>query len=77
MKLGLMGRLLPVMFSKVIYGYTAKAIPDIDIRKFRKKLMKEYKAMVARTPSVGSMKENIRWTGSSTSLMICQSRNTM
>ena len=59
MKLGIMGRLFPAMFGKVVYGYTAKALPELDIRAFRKKQRKEYKAMVARTPSVGSMKENM------------------
>lgn len=59
MKLGLIGRLFPAMFGKVIYDYTAKAVPEIDIKEFKKKQMKEYKAMVARTPSVGSMKENM------------------
>ena len=59
MKYGLMGRLFSSMFGKTVYDYTAKAVPQIDIRAFRKKHMAEYKAMVARTPSVGSMKENM------------------
>ena len=59
MKYGLMGRLFSSMFGKTVYDYTAKTVPQIDIRAFRKKHMAEYKAMVARTPSVGSMKENI------------------
>lgn len=59
MKLGMMGRLFPIMFSKTVYGYTAKAVPEMDVRKFKKKHLKEYKAMVARTPSVGSAKENM------------------
>lgn len=46
--------MLPALFGKTVYGYTAKALPDMDIREFKKKLMNEYKAMVARTPSVGS-----------------------
>ena len=59
MKPGMMGRLFPIMFSKTVYGYTARAVPEMDIRKFRKKHLEEYKAMVARTPSVGSAKENM------------------
>lgn len=51
---GQLRRLLPALFGKTVYGYTAKALPDMDIREFKKKLMNEYKAMVARTPSVGS-----------------------
>ena len=59
MKLGVMGRLFPAMLGKPVYEYAAEALPGVDIREFKKKQMKEYKAMVARTPSVGSMKENI------------------
>ncbi|MCR4634242.1 MAG: L-2-amino-thiazoline-4-carboxylic acid hydrolase [Erysipelotrichaceae bacterium] len=59
MKLGMMGRLFPVLFSKTVYGYTAEAVKDMDIRKFKKKHMEEYRAMVERTPSVGSMKDNM------------------
>ena len=59
MKLGMTGRLFPAMFGKVVYDYTAKALPELDIREFKKKQKREYKAMVARTPSVGSMKENM------------------
>ena len=59
MKLGIMGRLFPAVFGKTVYDYTAKAVPDMDIREFKKKHMQEYKAMVQRTPSVGSMRENM------------------
>ena len=59
MKLGIAGRLFPLMFSKVVYGYTAKAVPELNIREFKKKHRNEYEAMVGRTPSVGSMKDNM------------------
>ena len=59
MKLGIMGRLFPIMFKQTVYGYTAKAVPELDIRKFKEKHRKEYIAMVKRTPSVGSMKDNM------------------
>ena len=59
MKLGIAGRLFPLMFSKVVYGYTAKAVPELSIREFKKRHKKEYEAMVRRTPSVGSMKDNM------------------
>ena len=32
MKLGIAGRLFPLMFNKVVYGYTAKAVPELNIR---------------------------------------------
>lgn len=59
MKYGLMGMLFSKMFAKTIYEYTEKAVPKIDISSFRKKHMAEYKALVFRTPSVGSMKDNM------------------
>ena len=59
MKYGLMGILFSSMFKKTVYEYTAKAVPQINIREFRKKHMAEYRAMVKRTPSAGSMKENM------------------
>ena len=59
MILGFIGRLFPLMFRKVVYGYTAETVPELDIRAFQKKHKKEYEAMVKRTPSVGSMKDNI------------------
>ena len=59
MKYGFMGMLFASMFGKTIYEYTEKAVPQIKIPEFRKKHMAEYKAMVKRTPSVGSPKENM------------------
>jgi len=58
MKYGLMGSVFPMLLGKIIYEYTAKAVPEIDIREFKKKHLKEYKAIVERTSSVGSPKEN-------------------
>ena len=37
MKLGIIGKLFPLMFRKTVYGYTAKAVPGLDIRAFQKK----------------------------------------
>ena len=46
MKLGIAGRLFPLMFRKVVYGYTAEAVPELNIQEFKKKHKKEYEAMV-------------------------------
>ena len=43
MKLGLIGKLFPLMFSKVVYGYTAEALPELDMRAFQKKHKKNTK----------------------------------
>ena len=31
MKLGFIGKLFPLMFNKVVYGYTAEALPELDM----------------------------------------------
>lgn len=59
MKIGIIGKLFPLMFRKTVYGYTAKAVPGLDMRAFQKKHKKEYEAMVKRTPSVGGVKDNM------------------
>lgn len=89
MKLGIIGTLFPFLLNKTVNGYTAKALPDLDMRAFQKKHKKEYEAMVKRTPSVGSMKDNMfavrrgrrsgnaPWTGSLTFPMTSRFPNTM
>ena len=59
MEFGMIGRLFPALLGRVVYDYTAKALPELDIRAFKKKQMREYNAMVARTPGVGSIKANM------------------
>lgn len=59
MKYGSIGSLIPMLLDKPAYGYTKEAVPELDMKAFRKEHRKEYKAMVARTPGVGSMKDNM------------------
>lgn len=59
MKYGLVGAAIPLLLDKIVYAYTAKALPDIDLALFKKRHRAEYKAMVERTPGVGGIKENI------------------
>ena len=49
MKYGLIGSLIPMLLDKPAYGYTKEAVPELDMKAFRKAHRKEYKAMVART----------------------------
>lgn len=58
MKYGLVGALIPKIMDGMVYTYTKQALPDIDIKEFKRKHRAEYKAMVKRTPGVGGMKEN-------------------
>ena len=59
MKPGIIGRIFPRMFSKVVFGYTARAVPELNIKEFKKKHRKEYEAMAGRNPSAGAMKDNM------------------
>lgn len=59
MKYGLIGTLVPILFDKIAYGYTQTALPDMDMKAFKRTHRKEYKDMVERTPEVGSMKDNM------------------
>ena len=35
-KLGMIGRLFPLLLGKTVYGYTAKALPGMDVHAFKK-----------------------------------------
>ncbi|WP_350454405.1 L-2-amino-thiazoline-4-carboxylic acid hydrolase [Slackia heliotrinireducens] len=59
MKYGLIGSLVPMLFDKTAYGYTQRALPELDMKAFKRAHHQEYREMVERTPGVGSMKENM------------------
>jgi len=59
MQYGLIGALIPALIEKPIYEYTRTALPRLDMKAFKKAHLEEYKAMVKRTPGVGSMKDNM------------------
>jgi len=53
------GPLVDIMFGKAVKKYTKNALSEIQWNTFHKEHMKQYKAMVERTPSIGNMKENM------------------
>ncbi|MBR0420944.1 MAG: L-2-amino-thiazoline-4-carboxylic acid hydrolase [Erysipelotrichaceae bacterium] len=59
MKMGLMGYLFPLLLNKTVYDYTQTVLPELDIRDFRRKHKREYRQMINRTPSIGSVKDNM------------------
>lgn len=59
MKYGIMGGFIRFAFAKTAFDYIEKVIPEIDLPSYKKRVRKEYKAIVARTPSIGSMKDNM------------------
>ena len=59
MKYGIIGAFIKLAFAKTAFGYIEKEIPGIDLPSYKKRVLSEYKASVARTPGVGSMKDNM------------------
>ncbi len=59
MKYGIIGAFIKSAFAKMAFGYIEKEIPEIDLPLYKKRVLSEYKAIVARTPGVGSMKDNM------------------
>ena len=59
MKYGITGGFIRFAFAKTAFGYIEKELPEIDMRSYKKRVLKEYKAIVARTPGIGSMKDNM------------------
>ena len=59
MKYGIIGAFIKLAFAKTAFGYIEKEISGIDLPSYKKKVLSEYKAIVARTPGVGSMKDNM------------------
>ncbi len=59
MKYGIIGGLVPLLFDKPVYEYTRTTLPDLDMKAFKQAHRAEYKAMVDRTPSVGSFSKNM------------------
>ncbi|MBR0142669.1 MAG: L-2-amino-thiazoline-4-carboxylic acid hydrolase [Clostridia bacterium] len=59
MKYGIMGGFTRFAFAKTAFGYIEKELPEIDMPSYKKRMLKEYKAIVKRTPGIGSMKDNM------------------
>ena len=59
MKYGIMGGFIKLAFAKTAFDYIEKEIPEMDMASYRKRVLKEYRAIVERTPGIGSMKDNM------------------
>ena len=59
MKYGIMGGFVRFAFAGTAFGYIEKELPEIDMQSYKKRVLKEYKAIVKRTPGIGSMKDNM------------------
>lgn len=54
-----MGRFIQFAFAKTAFDYLANEIPEIEPASYKKRVLKEYRAIVERTPGIGSMKDNM------------------
>ena len=59
MKYGILGGFIRLAFAKTVFDYLEKAIPELDMAVYKKRVLKEYRAIVERTPGIGSMKDNM------------------
>lgn len=59
MTYGWIGSFVRLAFARTAFDYMEKEAPDIDIASYKKRVLREYRAIVERTPGVGSMKDNM------------------
>lgn len=59
MKYGLMGAFIKFAFGKTSFDVVQREVPELDMADYKKRVDREYRAIVARTPSVGAMKDNM------------------
>ena len=59
MKYGVLGAFIQFAFAKTAFDYIAKVLPDMDMPSYKKRALAEYRAIVERTPGIGSMKDNM------------------
>jgi len=59
MRYGVVGRFIELTFAKTAFDYMKKAVPELDVAGYKRRVIREYRAIVSRTPSVGSLKDNM------------------
>lgn len=59
MKYGIMGGFIKFAFAKTAFDFIEKEIPGMDMVSYKKRVQKEYRAIVERTLGIGKMKENM------------------
>ena len=55
----MLGGFIRFAFEKTAFNYIGKEIPEIDLPSYKKRALKEYKAICLRTPAIGKMKDNM------------------
>ena len=59
MKFGAMGSFVKFAFAKTSFDYLEKRLPSLDMTSYKRRALLEYRAIVARTPSVGPLRNNM------------------
>ena len=59
MKYGVLGGFIKLAFAKTAFAYMEKEVPGLDMAAYKKRTLTEYRAIVERTPAIGSMKDNM------------------
>ena len=59
MKYGILGSFIKLAFAKTAFAYMEEAIPGLDMVSYKKRVLKEYRAIVERTPGIGNVKDNM------------------
>lgn len=59
MKYGVMGSFVKLAFANTVFDYLERRLPDLDMASYKRRALSEYKAIVARSPSVGPMRDNM------------------
>ena len=59
MKYGMIGGFVKLAFAKTAFDYIEKELPGIDMVSYKNRVLREYRAIVARTPGIGKMKDNM------------------
>ena len=59
MKYGILGGFIKLAFAKTAFSYMENAVPALDMGTYKKRVLEEYRAIVERTPGIGSMKDNM------------------
>ncbi|MBR0157761.1 MAG: L-2-amino-thiazoline-4-carboxylic acid hydrolase [Clostridia bacterium] len=59
MKYGITGGFVKFAFAKTAFEYIEAALPETDMKSYKKRTLHEYKAIVKRTPGIGGMKDNM------------------
>ena len=52
MKYGMIGGFVKLAFAKTTFDYIEKELPGIDMVSYKKRVLREYRAIVARTPMI-------------------------